>query len=369
MSKKNRQANTPRSGLKPGQLGWLAFLLVLALGAIAGLGFTLMIYPPPAGSSPLAEGLKTGDFQSTPSVDEDTSKTEITYPSTPELGTQPPTPNPTQTATPRPTSTATPTAILMDLSGPVSATAPSTYTPVPTLTPILRYWRTVIGESVEGLPLVVHSFGEGDIERMIVAGIHGGGEWNTIALANELIAYVKEHGELLPANTSLFILPALNPDGEARAHGAGGRANANGVDLNRNWDAGWQAHWPRFGCWNLRPTTGGAYPASEPETQALMKFIQSHHVDVLISYHSAALGIFPSGVPADPGSVRFAQAIAEITPYRYPPVRTGCAFSGTLVDWALTQGAIGVDLELRNHLETDFEINLKVLSLLLNWQP
>ena len=161
----------------------------------------------------------------------------------------------------------------------------------------------------------------------------------------------------------------FNPDGEARSHSADGRANANGVDLNRNWDADWQASWPRSGCWNLRHTTAGPYPGSEPETQALMNFIISHNIEAMISYHSAALGILPSGDPYHPDSVRLAEAISYVSPYRYPPIDNGCRYTGTLVDWALKQGIVGVDLELRDHVHTEFDINLKVLSLLLNWQP
>ena len=43
----------------------------------------------------------------------------------------------------------------------------------------------VIGTSVAGRPLEVFQFGNGPEEKMIVAGIHGGYEWNTIVLADE----------------------------------------------------------------------------------------------------------------------------------------------------------------------------------------
>src|SRR5262245_57909763 len=38
----------------------------------------------------------------------------------------------------------------------------------------------VMGYSMEGRPLKIYKFGNGEHERMIVAGIHGGDEWNTI---------------------------------------------------------------------------------------------------------------------------------------------------------------------------------------------
>jgi hypothetical protein len=105
------------------------------------------------------------------------------------------------------------------------------------------------------------------------------------------------------------------------------------------------------------------------ETQALMNFIGDHHIQALISYHSAALGIFPGGLPADEASVRLATSLAEVTSYPFPPLDTGCAYSGTLADYAVSTGMAAVDLELTNHIETDFDQNLQVLNVLLNFAP
>ena len=228
-------------------------------------------------------------------------------------------------------------------------------------------WRIVIGYSVKNRPIEVFRFGTGKNERMIVAGIHGGNEWNTIALADEMIEYLILHPEAIPGETTLYILRSLNPDGEAANHEAEGRLNANGVDLNRNFTVNWKPSWNTKGCWNDLPVSAGSAPASEPETQALMKFLLAHHVTALVSYHSAALGVFPSGDPPDEMSKRLAQDVARASGYRYPPVDTGCEYTGSLVDWAQQQGITSVDVELPDHLHTDFARNLKVLTLLLNW--
>jgi hypothetical protein len=171
----------------------------------------------------------------------------------------------------------------------------------------------IIGYSVSGRPIEVYSFGNGPNQRMIVAGIHGGYEWNTIALADELIIHINENPELIPDDVTLYILRNLNPDGDARDHGIDGRVNDHGVDLNRNFPTNWAANWDRDGCWNYGPTTGGTGPGSEPETRALMNFLQSHKVQALISYHSAALGVFPGGEPWEENSIRFAEALAKVT--------------------------------------------------------
>ena len=225
----------------------------------------------------------------------------------------------------------------------------------------------VIGYSGERRPIQLYQFGNGPIQRMIVAGIHGGNEWNTTALARELIDRISAKPDLVPRNVTLYIIPLLNPDGEARAHGVDGRVNTNGVDLNRNWDYHWQADWNRDGCWTYREVTSGKYAGSEPETAALSAFIQSHQIDALISYHSAALGIFPGGIPPEERSVSLARAVAEVSPYPYPPIDTGCDFTGNMVDWASTLGIAALDIELTDHTRTDLEINLRVLDTFLNW--
>ena len=102
---------------------------------------------------------------------------------------------------------------------------------------------------------------------------------------------------------------------------------------------------------------------------AVALFLQDHPIEALINYHSAALGIFPAGDPPGPRSASLAQAIDEVSPYPYPAIDTGCVFSGTLVDWAANLGIAAVDLELSNHTDTDFDINLRVLAELLGWQP
>jgi predicted deacylase len=255
-----------------------------------------------------------------------------------------------------------------------------TVTPNPLTTPITVFTPTafvlengprptIVGYSVSGRPLEVYTFGQGEKQVMIVAGIHGGYEWNTIALADELIIYINKHPEIIPSDTTLFILRNMNPDGDARAHTIDGRVNDHGVDLNRNFPENWQAEWDRDGCWDYTPTTSGSGPGSEPETRAVMNFLSTHKVVALISYHSAALGIFPGGEPWEEDSIEFAKALAKVTKYPFPPIDTGCVYTGTLADYAVSLGADAVDMELRNHRDTDFSQNLKALKVLLNWQP
>ena len=259
---------------------------------------------------------------------------------------------------------------------------------LPTLTPNPRYTPpvfetptpfelpngprpSIIGFSLAARPIEVYTFGAGEREYLIVAGIHGGYEGNTIALANELITYLNENPGAIPGDVTLYIIRNMNPDAEARDDGVDGRVNNNGVDLNRSFPSeNWTQEWDRDGCWIYRPTSGGAYGGSEPETRSVMSFIRGHKLEALISYHSAALGIFPGGVPWEEPSKRLAKALAKATGYLYPPVDTGCEYTGTLADWAVEIGVgAAVDMELSTHKDTDFEENLEALKVLLNFQP
>ncbi len=234
----------------------------------------------------------------------------------------------------------------------------------PTALPENSEW---IGTSLGGRPILIYRFGQGQNERLIVAGIHGGNEYNTVLLAEQLIQYLYSHPTDIPKDKTLYILPDLNPDGLERSWDIYGRANDHGVDLNHNFPYRWSQNWNHENCWHYLDLNGGQAPASEPETQALMGFILSHPIKALISYHSAAMGIFPGGNPPFPPSLSLARTIAQVSHYPYPPLDSGCDYTGNLTDWAATLGIASVDIELTNHRETDFEQNLSILHAFLHW--
>lgn len=246
-------------------------------------------------------------------------------------------------------------------------------TPRPSATPTPRSASIIIGTSVEGRPLEVFMFGDTTrpIRRLIVAGIHGGYEGNTVQLAYQLMTYLYDNPQVIPADVTLFILPNLNPDGHARGGKADpdARANAHNVDLNRNWPYQWSPTWDRSGCFSQRILSGGKYGGSEPEVGSLISFINLWKPDAIISYHSAALGILPGGRPDFPPSIALAESIAAVSTYPYPPLDLGCNYTGNLTDWAAsTQGIPAVDIELNNHFETDFDMNLRILQVFLTWR-
>ncbi len=288
-----------------------------------------------------------------------------------------PTRKPTRTAvpllikgTPRPTYTPAPTSYYLPSVTPnAAATLVEDYS---TPTPFIFADGPapgVIGYSVEGRSIDYYSFGQGEVHYLVIAGIHGGYEGNTVALANQLLVYLNSHPGAVPGGDTLYMIPDMNPDAVARGRNADARVNANGVDLNRNFPTpNWVPDWDHSHCWNERPTTGGVAPGSEPETRAVMKFIFTHHIEALISYHSASLGVFPGGNPWQPASEKLAAQLAGVTGYPYPPVDIGCTYTGTLADWAVVNGVgAAVDMELADHQDTDFAKNLRALQVLLTF--
>lgn len=226
----------------------------------------------------------------------------------------------------------------------------------------------VIGYSVQGRPLEVFRFGYGSRNKLILAAIHGGYEWNTYDLANQLMDTLLETPGLVPPDQALYILPLLNPDGYARSLGIYGRANANNADINRNFDANWKSEWRRDGCWNYLYITAGTAPFSEPEAAAVRDFVQANPIEALISYHSSGAEIYAGGVPPDPFSLDLALALERASGYDYPPHASPCEMTGQLIDWASAQGIAAVDIELANHQSVDFEPNRRILEAFLTWQ-
>jgi hypothetical protein len=129
-----------------------------------------------------------------------------------------------------------------------------------------------IGRSVEDRPIVMHVFGDGPHPVLVLGGIHGS-EKNSADCAALLVEYLRTH----PVNRPITVIPAANPDGLAR----GVRMNVHHVDLNRNFPAkNWTSR-------KEKPTNwGGPSAASEPETQALIKTIESLQPVRILSIHS-----------------------------------------------------------------------------------
>ncbi|MBD65250.1 MAG: hypothetical protein CME62_08585 [Halobacteriovoraceae bacterium] len=98
----------------------------------------------------------------------------------------------------------------------------------------------------------------------------------------------------------IWVIPMFNVDGNNKMwnHDRWWRKNNRGgygVDLNRNYPTGWNKCNGSSG-WRSSQTYRGEKPASEPETQAMMNFIETVRPVFNISYHSySELVLYPYG--------------------------------------------------------------------------
>ena len=91
-----------------------------------------------------------------------------------------------------------------------------------------------VGESAEGRPLRMVSFGEGPVRVLAWSQMHGDESTATMALA-DIVAFAARHPRhavvrSLARRLSVHFVPMLNPDGAARFW----RHNAAGMDVNRD---------------------------------------------------------------------------------------------------------------------------------------
>ena len=91
-----------------------------------------------------------------------------------------------------------------------------------------------VGESAEGRPLRMVSFGKGGVAVLAWSQMHGDESTATMALA-DIFSFLARHPEhalvrALSRRLSLHFVPMLNPDGAARFR----RHNAAGIDVNRD---------------------------------------------------------------------------------------------------------------------------------------
>ena len=136
--------------------------------------------------------------------------------------------------------------------------------------------RHGIGTSVRGRTIwAIHRAYPGATKRVIVIGaIHGD---ETAGMGVTLRLRRRD----LPRNLDLWIVPTINPDGVA----ASTRTNARRVDLNRNFPY----RWKRINVG--RSTYSGPSAASEPETRALVRFINTVNPRITVTFHQPLFGV------------------------------------------------------------------------------
>lgn len=225
-------------------------------------------------------------------------------------------------------------------------------------------------ESVMGRGIPRLTLGSGD-KKIYYIGAHHGAERITAAVlvkfVNDFCGYVKNRAAVFGTDTeyllktrTIHVIPMLNPDGvEISANGAPNdslwqtrlismngsadftlwQANANGVDLNHNYDAGFEEYKEMEqslgisrGC---ATRYSGERPESEPETSALCNFLRFNPPTALITLHTQGEEIYyESGGKSQERSKKIAQRIAKLTGYRLAKP-SGTAAYGGLTDYCI----------------------------------
>ena len=227
-----------------------------------------------------------------------------------------------------------------------------------------------LGESVMGKGIPLLSLGKGE-KQIFYIGAHHGAERITSAV---LIKFVKEFCKILNAEAYIFgmnleyilqtrtlrVIPMLNPDGvdisaigvtseslwHPRLVNMNGsndfskwQANARGVDLNHNYDAGFDEYKKieaslgiSGGC---ATRFSGEAPESEPETNALCNYLRFNNPSALMTLHSPGREIYyTSGEICPPRSNTAAAYLSWLTGYkRAKPC--GAAAYGGLTDYCI----------------------------------
>jgi g-D-glutamyl-meso-diaminopimelate peptidase len=164
--------------------------------------------------------------------------------------------------------------------------------------------------------------------------------------------------------SSIFIIPMVNPDGvdlvlngldtrnpfynSLTAQNRTGlpfsqvwQANIRGVDLNRNYPAGWElakAQEAGLGITGPGPTRfGGPFPLSEPETQTMAAFTRAHDFRLVLSFHSQGRVIY--WLYDDiivPRAREIGDAFSDISGYTLSVTPQAAAYAG-FKDWFIEE--------------------------------
>lgn len=236
------------------------------------------------------------------------------------------------------------------------------------------------GNSLLGRPIPVLAVGSTNSPVLMVGGVHGS-EWLTVLLllrfAEDVLRSLSSRLPLAEADLGrclqrrgLLVLPCLNPDGTAISldgpsaagyctplverlwyKGCLWQANARGVDLNHNFDAGWQQlrHLEQQqGIFGPCPGKyGGVRPHSEPETQAAVNLCRRGGVSAVYAFHSQGEEIYWQYGDRTPArSPVMAKLLAGCCGYRVAQP-DGTAAHGGLKDWFIREtGRPGFTFEI-----------------------
>ena len=217
------------------------------------------------------------------------------------------------------------------------------------------------GTTVKGRPL--NGLISGNPARVVaLVGTLHAGESGPELIIPAFERLIRENGALLE-KVGVAVMPSINIDErEQLVNGNPSylRVNANGVDINRNFDANWEEVGYEYGLVTSDPdsvTYRGECPASEPETKAVVKFMDEIKPEIVLSFHAlasicGAMFLYSAAAEADKKYVENCRQLGGIYGKAMYPgqeieikVSPGCS-AGSLATWLYRQHRIiGFDLE------------------------
>jgi murein tripeptide amidase MpaA len=246
----------------------------------------------------------------------------------------------------------------------------------------------VIGHTLQGREIIAlkitndaNALADGSRPDVLYMGTIHAREWiATEVVRRELRHFVDNYGSNatvtnLVNTRELWFMPVANPDGyqytfeserlwrkNLHDNDADGQiTNADGVDLNRNYDMNWGLDDEGSSSQISSETYRGTEPASEPETKAHQALIDRLNFKFLVTYHSyGPLLLYPFGWQIQ-------------TPTADDPLFI--AYSGTDADPAITKAdpnglefdpGVGADLYITNGTTDDYSYTK---TGALSWTP
>ncbi len=238
-------------------------------------------------------------------------------------------------------------------------------------TPMPKVRHEIIGRSVMDRSIDAYTYGSGSTTLVFVGGLHGGYEWNSTLLAYQFMDYLETRLGVIPATLSIVVVPNANPDGMVRIIGkegrfaladvpdgdhSEGRFNANGVDLNRNFDCKWE----ESSMWRGRTVSAGTEPFSEPEAKALQNLVSRIKPDAVIFWHSQANAVYASECEDGvlPETLEIMHAYAKASGYEPVESFTSYSVTGDAEGWLASIGIPAITVELSSHETVEWEQNI-----------
>jgi len=209
----------------------------------------------------------------------------------------------------------------------------------------------VYGQSAQGRDLNYARIGDGSKDIIITGGIHAREYMSSVAVMNVLEEFLriqktgKLYGTTVLKEYTIWFLPSLNPDGAVISQSGEIvkiKANANGVDLNRNFAEGWDDY-------TGRPDGSiefykGPAPLSEPETKSLVEFIESPDRNIVysIDMHTSGNVIYSDDTRGEE-TERLSEIMSRITGF---PIWEDPSEGANYSDYLGAQGIPTITIEL-----------------------